>query len=966
MKHKLYFLLLSFFYLFSLSSYVNAEEKEFLDEYKIKRENLFEFEQKPKITRAGDTFTIEFTTKGFCDVTIAIENQDGKIFRHLACGVLGVNAPMPFQKNSKIQRIIWDGKDDKGVYLDNKEQTMIRVSLGIKPQFERTLNWDPRKKTSRDAIDWPTFRATEEGVYVYDGGASLDHIRLFDHDGNYIRTIYPFSADKIEKVKGIHWKTLQPDGTKVPIRPGFQQTSFLTSGTNVQKPSYDFKLEEFLHPSQSKSVAHFGQDGKAASSFAVRNGKIALASIKLNRLSTDGTSGNFEMEGPVVSFNNEKGYADDKGVSAWIQHQVEGGRFNLNHLMPERIALSQDGKWVYLTRYAKTIFGAGSYTKSKWEHVVLRMPYAGNESPTIFAGEISKPGEENGLLNMPAGIDCDNEGRVYVADYYNNRIQVYSEEGKILQTVKVDQPAEIVIHKKTGELYVFCWPLCIPNKLGYDMSRIKGDAPRLVLEKHSAFPNIKKITQMNLPIARAGESGGNDLAFRAELDSWSTPTRIWLAPGSVNNEQVEIIITEEKEGKLEIIKNFSGEVLRNIGKNVAPLCYNQRLNVNPTNGKVYVMEGSIPSAGKVFSDLLEIDPISGKVTVVKLPINALDMCFDIDGNIYLRDYVGVVRYDPKNWRQIPFDYGEEMILNKENIIGALPLPTNMGWHQGGIWVSPKGQVVVGCLYMIDDKTALQKSKGQSIDIMGGKIYKPNFYPGRNTNYNWGSIYIHVWDKYGKIAFEDAIPGIGGTHGICMDDQDNLYVLAAGRRINTNKKYFNVASCTVLKIKPNKGKVISSGGGLIPLNNSDVPKRSPDMEKTFGNAWIDGVEWFYGGIGWDLKKGTGCSCWNARISLDLYARTFAPEIDRNSIAILDTNGNLITRIGKYGNVDDGKPILSEGGPINTKSIGGDEVSLMYGMFPAVHTDKRLFVSDAGNYRILSIKLGYVTEEKVEIK
>ena len=29
-------------------------------------------------------------------------------------------------------------------------------------------------------------------------------------------------------------------------------------------------------------------------------------------------------------------------------------------------------------------------------------------------------------------------------------------------------------------------------------------------------------------------------------------------------------------------------------------------------------------------------------------------------------------------------------------------------------------------------------------------------------------------------------------------------------------------------------------------------------------------------------------------MDLYSRTFAPEIDRNSIAILDTNGNLIYR------------------------------------------------------------------------
>ena len=41
-----------------------------------------------------------------------------------------------------------------------------------------------------------------EGVYVYDGNG-VDHVRLFDHDGNYVRTIYPFPAAKLKQVKGL-------------------------------------------------------------------------------------------------------------------------------------------------------------------------------------------------------------------------------------------------------------------------------------------------------------------------------------------------------------------------------------------------------------------------------------------------------------------------------------------------------------------------------------------------------------------------------------------------------------------------------------------------------------------------------------------------------------------------------------------------------------------------------------------
>src|SRR5579862_5603888 len=44
-----------------------------LDEFKIKRQEIFEFTQKPSIARNGDRVEISFAAKGFCDATIAIE-----------------------------------------------------------------------------------------------------------------------------------------------------------------------------------------------------------------------------------------------------------------------------------------------------------------------------------------------------------------------------------------------------------------------------------------------------------------------------------------------------------------------------------------------------------------------------------------------------------------------------------------------------------------------------------------------------------------------------------------------------------------------------------------------------------------------------------------------------------------------------------------------------------------------------
>jgi len=117
----------------------------------------------------------------------------------------------------------------------------------------------------------------------------------------------------------------------------------------------------------------------------------------------------------------------------------------------------------------------------------------------------------------------------------------------------------------------------------------------------------------------------------------------------------------------------------------------------------------------------------------------------------------------------------------------------------------------------------------------------------------------------------------------------------------------------------------------------------------------------GGFGVAPNGNVVVSCWNARPALDLFARSFATELGRCRVAILDTNGNLIMRIGKYGSVDDGLPLITDGGPEKPRSIGGNEVALAKPAYLATHTDRRLFIADYGNYRILSVNLGYHAEE-----
>jgi hypothetical protein len=138
----------------------------------------------------------------------------------------------------------------------------------------------------------------------------------------------------------------------------------------------------------------------------------------------------------------------------------------------------------------------------------------------------------------------------------------------------------------------------------------------------------------------------------------------------------------------------------------------------------------------------------------------------------------------------------------------------------------------------------------------------------------------------------------------------------------------------------------------------------------------------------------CHCLgNSRFALDLYARSFAGEIARGDVVVLDTNGNVITRIGRYGNVEDGRPLVAQGrasppadrseqsdpsdrsdrsdekgsDPFSgVRSLGGDEVSLLSPRFVAAHSDCRLFIGDRGNERILSVRLDYHTSERIRLK
>lgn len=932
--------------------------------FKVAREANFEFASKPAVTREGDRVAVSFETQGFCDATVAVEDARGRIIRHLVSGVLGPRAPQPFQANTKRQTVAWDGKDDRGVYVDGKENCIIRVSLGLQTRLERTLFWSPHKRVSNIA---PLLAAAPEGVYVFEG-LGVDHLRLFDHEGAYVRTIYPFPADRLPHLVGLQQHRFIQDDADLPLKLGFELASLLSSGSSAwgmeggHEGGYAATAMA-LHP-PAGDLARVGKR------------RIALAYHRLNRLTSDGDSGGLPILGPNVSFQ----------VRVGDQTRVVG---------PTSMAFSPDGKYLYLTGY---VWKTGNHPgQAQCYHMVMRLEYDKQEEPHIFLGVRQTDdgfGADNDRFCVPLAVACDAQGRVYVADHGNQRIQVFAPDGKYLKTLSVPYPAAIRIDPANGEIWAFSWESIGPSAQVYRARDYPGRLSPAVY-RLGTFDRPRRGEPAGLEGVAATAKGGwiatGGQTYQVAVDHFATTPAIWLAgrKATVSTaeanweggggiwshlggwEQRGIRLFTAPTGKWAPAVDFAKLALARVPRLTPPSFSRQRLYYNPGDDGLYVCEEQT-GAGKSFYTAIRIDPQTGKTREVRLPHDTEDLAFDMAGLAYLTTDREIVRFDPRTWREVPWDYGEERSairfassgsLPAHNSVAALPLPGGrpVWWHSSGMWVSPRNRLAVICNIPDRDLKRARNEKDRYMQLGEHRSYQPFVYPGRA-----GDRVALVFDEHGKLLHDDAVPGLTNADGIGIDHDDNLYIMVAAPCYVDGKPYFDGKSETLMKFRPGKGRLIGSGHAAVPLSDEARPKRSADASKYgMGEIWVEGAEWLFGGLGYGGQGGS-CTCWHSRFQLDRFARSFAPETLRFSVVVLDSNGNVILRVGRYGNVDDGQPLVAEGGPDRPRPLGGDEVSLAHPAYVGVDTDRRLFIHDPGNARILSVKLGYATEERTALK
>ncbi|MBA4389187.1 MAG: hypothetical protein C0404_14535 [Verrucomicrobia bacterium] len=912
------------------------------------RENVFEFTEKPSVKNLGnDRYEISFAVKGNCDVTVGVIDGDGRVAKHIGSGVLGANAPAPFQKGSLKQAVYWNGKDDLDNYIKEPGKMRIRVMLGLKPEFDKLLG-DGGPKNLPGYV-WG-IACDAKGAYVfYKGQGSHGHvgIKKFDRDGNYTGTLVPPPASMPEE-KLAGWSYVEYEQGKKALQGPDGHDSFARDGFIL--PEVNGKKTADCQPGIYGDRLFFSSAGTSVA---------GTAPSLLYSVLTDGST---ELRGL-------------KGLPLFPP--------GASHPLP-RFVTSPDGKWIYMIQ-----IGMGKGNVNQSPPAVFRRAIDGDAMAQVHIGDPKKPGSDNQSFNDPKSLDCDSQGRIYVCDYSNGRLQIFAADGKHLKTVVVDRPHLVRVHAKTGAFYVV------------HTARVQGQSVGRIT-KFKSFDDPSEDFHVD-----------NLTAAALALDSWSPKPRLWMAgeisyvdTGGAGGTGPGVTIWEDDGKTLKKFNDFTEDATKAAGANYVGRFSGS--SVGP-GGKV-ICDGTREEVYWEHTMLFDIRTGAFKGHV-KYPGVYDDTAMDKRGYLHVHlnpgfDNQGVTRYDPGQrtynsgekvfyYPEIPYDYGVEIPgCYSPPRKGALPVKDQPGakFFQDGIGVNMRGDVAVNCnIYYVPkfedygkdaamSSTAIKDmaARGEYNSTIGNKyaeyerkmadwakrgeeIYSIPRRPGHPL----AGATIWTFNNNGELKTQSA--GVIGMHiaGVQTDEDGKIYFVTARPKYVGDKAFlagrtgtFGGSSWGPEKA-PFTGTYVKSRDkevAYLSLNTPIPLEPKPPRPKDVVDGWIEGAEWAYAGAS-PIVAG-GCTCPTMRPHLDWYKRTFISEGYRHSIGVVDSNGNLVMHIGQYGNYD------SWHGPKSKVRVGGDEIGLFLPRMIS-GTDNYLCFQDWGE-RLAVLKLNYHAEETVLVK
>lgn len=872
------------------------------------------FAARPKLSQEGGLTRIAFAATAPTDVEVAVLDKRGRIVRHLAAGLLGANAPAPLRRGSLVQELVWDGKDDFGRQIQGgtaaapspagKDGFQVRVRLGSEPRLEKYLG---RDDAIQDNISGIAVGAGGELFVLLRSwvGQGRTELRVLDRAGRYLRTIMPYAADTpAERTKSVGQLTVA--GERIPVV--FNGHGHSLSPLTVGMPRQNMAWNPLGHLVAASTLATSYEHGLPRHLLAFHP--------------QGGAPEGIGFVGPELRPPTGLSWGHGEGDDPCI----------------ERLAASRDGKWIY---YTHTTFAS--------RHAVYRLSWdedhgAGMESG--WFGCDNRPGAGDKQLNDPQGLAVDAAGNVYICDRGNNRIVIAAPDGGFLGSLAVEDPEQVAVHPASGEIYVLCRqaaPGNTPKDTGpMSMTEYRAWKARVAARKVRTppprAPRLLKLAawRADAPTAEAKVLARLDQVLDLmALDGEASPPIVWAAGKSGLRP-----ITDRGD-------SFEAGARLDSGAGIA---HPGRVAADPERNRVLVY--NLASNYKVNA----FDLTTGARTLLLDSVS--DFAIAPDGSIY-----GTGKFNSHELLRFAAD-GQPLPFPgaKAHVVKIAPTwigGVNLGAR--GMTVSPAGEIY---LLRASDERGVQSR----VDVFGpdGRLRKAALVDGLGIGDCGvgvdlsGNVYLGVnvkpRERLVPDAFGEVVPL---SNWLCWAAWSWHYRPAPWHYAMRNEYLYHYGAA--MKFGPSGGAFYRGpigygpsgkalGGGRLPLAAAPADAAEYLSGYLYGQVKVDGARWRYAGMGIvpsseRLWGDPSCVCMSSRLGVDRFGRVFVPDCFRFSVAMLDTEGNQIARIGRYGNADDADGIRFA--------------------WPA-HVDAAdglIAVADSVNRRIAAITLAWQAEETV---
>lgn len=753
------------------------------------------FTKEPTARRVGEKVEISFAVSAPTDVAIAVVDARGKIVRHLAAGALAKRAPEPLEPSLE-QTLFWDRRDDAGEQVPPGKYS-VRVGVGLKGSFDKILGWNAQNVGAgiRSLVVAPNGE-----LYVLNrvghlhGGNSTMSCQVFDRQGRYLRTIMPYSHTlPREKVKGFGLLELSPT-----------------------------RWYPFIHHGENRSFYPGLREIPRQQAVLTKDGRLLVVMIV-------GKGGGYTKPGRNRVFAI---VADDGSVppDGCLGPMLVENSATSN----VALALDPDDQTLYATGFGAegSLSQEPAYRGHKKDPVVYRC---------LLTDKRARPFIEKGLID-PVGLAVDNEGNLYVSDHAGNRINVYTLDGELLTTLKVEKPNMLAVHRKTGAIYTLV------------------GAPPATLVKLSSIKEGKPVIEMSL--GRLIDGSRRHLWPLMALDDTVEPAIVWI--GTPTHYNPFVLLRIEDRGSA-----FAPPV--EVTQPALPTI--QDLSIDRDREEIYVRAGNF----------YRINGRTGRVEKLPIPpAEGIVVTAGADGNIY-------------QYRWDPYPKGAVWRLNRE----LQPVPfAGLGTHRlrakevGGIHLMARGLAVArnGDIYVLSENPG-RGHPPHSIHLFGpdGALKKANLVRDLSTE----SCSVRV-DPTGNVYVAsptrpagERLPSYYYMLGMVVKERETVW---------GHPNWYPVMYGSILKFSPTGGAELES---MVPGANEVV--KGFDQKR-----YLQGALWQWRGISpvpcYAEPYVYYCVCEQTRFDVDDFGRVFAPDVGRFSVRVVDTNRNPILRLGAYGNQD----------------------------------------------------------------